>query len=487
MRKYIVAAFITAASSSTIAVTFDFWGAISGAPKGIISKGFTLIARFQIDKEDVGKEVMIINDSNEDHHFRPGIKEIHIISAAQFTDFKLRGIKIESIKIEKSKDGYVSKRHMFSQEGVYYIYYVFENCITDMSYMFSECSHLRNVYLPYLDTSKVDTMAYMFNKCVNITALDLENCNYFDTSCVKDMSYLCNKCEKLKNININKCNTTCVRDMSHMFYGCESLESDIPSQNIDCRNVENMCFMFGKCRKWESVKVKFKNTEKLQDISHMFGGCDAIEEIVFEDFNTVKVSNMRGLFAGCINLRLIKFNDEFHTGNVEDMSYMFAKCCSLSEVNLEEFNTKNVKKMSYMFSKCGKLSKLNLCSFDTRSVESTAYMFSECTSLASIAISENFTLENAEYSVRMFNGCKSIKCQNFEYLNTQKMKNMKGFFSNCSSLKFVNMSFTFAACCGNYKREELYDGCPNFKISITGSCDSDYFGKQFCKKKQNNI
>jgi surface protein len=131
---------------------------------------------------------MIINDSNENNNFRSGIKEINIIHASKFPEFSLHGKKITKNK----NTGCVAKKYKFSTEGSYFIYYVFENGITDMSYMFSNCSNLQLVFLAYLNSSKVTTMVYMFNKCTNITSLNLGNFDFFSTRSVVDMSFLCN-------------------------------------------------------------------------------------------------------------------------------------------------------------------------------------------------------------------------------------------------------------------------------------------------------
>ena len=44
---------------------------------------------------------------------------------------------------------------------------------------------------------------------------------------------------------------------------------------------------------------------------------------------------------------------------LNDMSYMFSECSSLTSLNLSNFNTNNVKDMSFMFSECSSLTSLN--------------------------------------------------------------------------------------------------------------------------------
>ena len=50
------------------------------------------------------------------------------------------------------------------------------------------------------------------------------------------------------------------------------------------------------------------------------------------------------------------------------MSYMFAGCSSLKELNLNNFNTNSVTNMRSMFNGCSSLKELNLNNFNTNKV-----------------------------------------------------------------------------------------------------------------------
>ena len=60
------------------------------------------------------------------------------------------------------------------------------------------------------------------------------------------------------------------------------------------------------------------------------------------------------------------------------MSWMFAGCSSLKELNLSNFITNNVTDMLGMFSKCSSLKELNLSNFDTNSETDMIEMFYKC-------------------------------------------------------------------------------------------------------------
>ena len=60
---------------------------------------------------------------------------------------------------------------------------------------------------------------------------------------------------------------------------------------------------------------------------------------------------MSYIFAGCSSLEELNVNN-FNTNNVTDMNAMFWGCSSLKELNLNNFNTDNVTDMRCMFSGC---------------------------------------------------------------------------------------------------------------------------------------
>ena len=68
--------------------------------------------------------------------------------------------------------------------------------ITDMSFMFYDCSELTSI--PLLNTSNVTNMSYMFYNCNELTTIPL-----LDTSKVTNMSYMFDGCSKLTSIPNN--------------------------------------------------------------------------------------------------------------------------------------------------------------------------------------------------------------------------------------------------------------------------------------------
>ena len=71
--------------------------------------------------------------------------------------------------------------------------------VTDMTYMFYNCSQLTQLDLSNWDTSSVTNMSYMFRDCSQLTQLDVSN---WDTSNVTSVSNMFNNCPNLRKIKI---------------------------------------------------------------------------------------------------------------------------------------------------------------------------------------------------------------------------------------------------------------------------------------------
>ena len=67
------------------------------------------------------------------------------------------------------------------------------------------------------DTSSVTNMEYMFSDCSGLTSLDLPN---FNTSSVTDMGGMFSDCSGLTSLDLSNFNTSSVTSMGFMFYNC---------------------------------------------------------------------------------------------------------------------------------------------------------------------------------------------------------------------------------------------------------------------------
>ena len=109
----------------------------------------------------------------------------------------------------------------FNETGINTIDFIIEGKLNNMSYMFYNCSEIKEIEFISFDTSEVTKMKELFSGCKKLEYLDLTN---FNISNVIDMESMFNECYKLKEIKgINNFNTSNVISMGNMFNICTEL------------------------------------------------------------------------------------------------------------------------------------------------------------------------------------------------------------------------------------------------------------------------
>ena len=328
--------------------------------------------------------------------------------------------------------------------------------ITNLSFLFADCTALTSVDLSGLNTSKVTNMRYMFNNCSKLTFVDLSG---LDTSKVESMEMMFSACTSLLNLKLDGIDTTSVTDMRRTFADCTKLKNlDVSSFNTS--NVTNMNSMFSNCKNLLGLDVSNFDTANVTDMSSMFSDCANVPNIDVSNFNTSNSTNMRSMFAGCSNLTSIDVTG-FNTSNVTDMNSMFGGCSNLTNIDLRGFNTSNVKNMGTMFSRCSSLTNIDVSSFNTTNVTNMRYMFSECSGLTSLDVTQfDTTNATSKYGglAEMFAGCSGLTSLDVSNFDTSNVVSMSGMFSRCSNLTSLDLSnFDMT----NSRGGDMFIGCDN--------------------------
>jgi surface protein len=108
------------------------------------------------------------------------------------------------------------------------------------------------------------------------------------------------------------------------------------------------------------------------------------------------------------NLQTITGIEYLNTSEVNNMGLMFARCSSLTNLDLSSFNTAKVTNMRFMFSYCTGLTSLDLSSFNTSQVTNMYYMFYNSSNLRTIYVGNGWSTAAVTNSTDMFNGCTSL-------------------------------------------------------------------------------
>ena len=232
------------------------------------------------------------------------------------------------------------------------VQFKFKKLLTNMSYIFYNCSSLKSIDLSSFNSLNVTNMSFMFYKCSSLESIDFST---FNTSKVTNMSSLFRGCSSLQYLNLNSFNTSNVKYMGKMFSGCTSLEN-LYLFSFDTRNVVNMESMFENCSSLKSINLYSFNTKNVINMSGMFYKCSSLEVLDLSSFNTENVTNMASFFQGCSSLEFIDITS-FNTTNVKDMSYMFCDCSFLTSSDFSKFYINDETKTTCIFYNCDYLLK----------------------------------------------------------------------------------------------------------------------------------
>lgn len=172
--------------------------------------------------------------------------------------------------------------------------------VTDMSYMFSDCS-ATTIDIANWDTSSVNNLNHAFSYCTKVTSLDLSSWN---VSNVTNMSYMFSYCASIASLDLIGWNTEKVINMAYMFGSCEKLAS-LDVSHFNTTNVTNMGGMFSRCPKISSLDLSGWNTAKVTDMSNMFMLCQA-KSLDLSGWDMTSVETTNNMFFRCNSLKTIK-------------------------------------------------------------------------------------------------------------------------------------------------------------------------------------
>ena len=217
---------------------------------------------------------------------------------------------------------------------------------------FFNCKYLTTIEgIEYLNTENVTNMSWMFSECSALTTLDVSN---FDTKNVMEMSYMFGSCTKLKTLDVSSFNTQNVTDMNWMFSYCSALTT-LDLSNFDTKNVTDMNGMFSNCSALTTLDLSSFETQNVTDMSRMFKDCSALITLDVSNFDTQNVTDMSRMFKGCRALTTLDLSS-FETQNVTDMSRMFKSCSALTTIYAsDKFVTTACEEDENMFAECANL------------------------------------------------------------------------------------------------------------------------------------
>ena len=300
-------------------------------------------------------------------------------------------------------------------------YFNTEN-VTNMRYMFCDCSSLKSLDLTNFNTENVTDMYYMFHNCTSLESLDLTN---FNTAKVTNMKGMFSSCYALKTIYASdKFVTDQVTESTCMFSDCLNLKDYSSSKEdhtyANCGPIGYFTYgrgyaMFDDATGTLTFSYKGFKPEGAYELNEgentpkWISKNSYVKKVVFDaSFANARPTSCNEWFFSCSNLTTIEGIEYLNTAKVTNMNYMFDNCESLKSLDLTKFNTENVTSMKFMFEACTTLTSLDVSNFNTAKVTDINYMFSNCSALTTIYASDNFVTDQVTYGNYMFNGCEKL-------------------------------------------------------------------------------
>ena len=258
------------------------------------------------------------------------------------------------------------------------------------------------------------------------------------------------------------------------FCGCSKLTDIEGIENLNTENVTNMSNMFMGCEALTSLDVTNFNTAEVTDMSYMFMGCSALTSLDLTSFNTAKVTYMHYMFSGCSALTTIYASDKFVTSQVEASSSMFYNCENLkgylsSKTDHKYANYGTDGYFTPVFEYAEFNNATGTLTFRRGPSKPTgAYELNDGdyfpmwtnhrNNINKVVFDASFAKARPTTCYNWFcNFEKLTTIEGIEYLNTEKVTNMRCMFYGCSSLASLNltsfntaevtdMSFMFYEC-----------------------------------------
>lgn len=373
---------------------------------------------------------------------------------------------------------------------------------TSLNGFFENLTRLETITgLEYLNTEKVTNMRYMFYNCSSLTSLDV---THFNTAKVTDMGYMFYNCSSLTTIYASsKFVTPQVSRSFNMFYNCKKLKGEEVGWTRDkatdktYAKIEGGYFSRIPRVKYADGTLTFfltsketlgENEYELNSGANPPGWkthCKEITKVVFEaSFANARPTNCYAWFVNFKNLTQIKGIENLNTENVTSMRDMFNGCSSLTSLDLTNFNTAKVTDMKLLFAYCSALESLDLSMFNTENVTSMPSMFNGATNLKTLNVS-NFNTEKVNNMGHMFANCPNLTSLDLSSFNTKGVEYVDNIFKNCSNLTTIYASENFAFGSGLKNGADMFLGCDKLKgfIEYNKNTDTDKNNSEFANYK----
>ena len=133
------------------------------------------------------------------------------------------------------------------------------------------------------------------------------------------------------------------------------------------------------------LEVNYINTSNINDVTYMFSYCQSLTSVNTNNWDTSRLINIQSIFCYCEKLTSLDLSS-WDTSNIKYMDRAFYCCLSLKSLDLSKWDTSNVVDIARMFAYCSQMTKLNLSGWNVDKVANTNMTFAYCNKLDTIKI-----------------------------------------------------------------------------------------------------
>ena len=334
--------------------------------------------------------------------------------------------------------------------------------VTNAKGMFSGCSSLSSINLNNFIGSELTNIEEMFSNCTNVRTIDLSSMNFSKVenynNCLQGNSKLtklyCQQSEEVTNLlkeflgeNLYYADGLYVKYQN----SCSTdLDVELKSTFNTSNFTENIDYFFNNSKVEDNMIKMLLNDECLLSINTLYSGNVSIfnnikelKNITFIKNNLVGLSKLDRLFFNCTQLETIDFHG-ISTQGISDMYGMFYNCTNLKDIKFgKNFKAEGVYDMTYMFYNCTSLRNVDLSNFKTDTLLNVNGMFYNCRNLNYVTFGEGFNATGIYDMTQMFYNCTNLKTIDLSNLAVKNLIDVKSMFENCENLSNITFIRNF--------------------------------------------
>lgn len=311
--------------------------------------------------------------------------------------------------------------------------------VTTLSTAFSECTSLRRLDADDWHMPSLTTMVNVFNSCSNLEYLAKDNdISNWNPSSLTNMSYAFAYCYHLKNLTAKNWNMPSLTTMERTFLyaGIETL--DITGWNTPSLNT--MAYTFSYCSALKSIAgIGNLDVSQVTTFHSAFLFCMALESMDLSDWDVGSATIFSLMFSNCRSITSVGDLSGWNTENVTAMSSMFSNCSKLQSLNVSSWDTSSATTMADIFYNCSVLTSLDLSSWDVGEVTTMANFARNTYALTTLGdISDWRPVKCTNFS-NSFSNAKALQSFNGGSWVTGAVTTMESMFYTCSAITSIDV------------------------------------------------